>query len=178
MWLYWRLFLVGVRILGRQRRDLVLENLILRQQLAVWERSGRRPMLHRRDRQFWSITARSWTAWRTHLQLVQPATVVGWHRLAWRHSWRWRSRGVRLGRPASTPRPGSSSCGLPRRIRPGACARSRPRSWSWDIRSAPRRSHASAAAPVPAQNSIRPRSPSGRPTLPIARLEIPQKAAA
>jgi hypothetical protein len=44
MWLYWRLFLVGLRILGRHRRDLVLESLILRQQLAVWERSGRRAM--------------------------------------------------------------------------------------------------------------------------------------
>ena len=35
MWLYWRLFLFGLGILGRRRRDLILENLILRQQLAV-----------------------------------------------------------------------------------------------------------------------------------------------
>ena len=42
MWLYWRPFLVGLGILGRRRRDLILENLILRQQLAVCERSGRR----------------------------------------------------------------------------------------------------------------------------------------
>ena len=41
MWLYWRLFLVGLGILGRRRRDLIVENLILRQQLAVWERRGR-----------------------------------------------------------------------------------------------------------------------------------------
>ena len=80
MWLYWRLFLSGIGILGRRRRDLILENLILRQQLAVWERSARRPRLHRRDRQFWSVTARGWTAWRAHLRIVQPATVVGWHR--------------------------------------------------------------------------------------------------
>jgi hypothetical protein len=77
MWLYWRLVLVGLGILGQRRRHLVLENLILRQQLAVWEQSGRRPTLHRRDRQFWSVTARGWTAWRAHLHLVQPATVVG-----------------------------------------------------------------------------------------------------
>jgi hypothetical protein len=44
MWLSWRFFLVGLRILGRQRRDLVLENLILRQQLAIWERSGQHPV--------------------------------------------------------------------------------------------------------------------------------------
>ena len=50
MWLYWPLFLGGLGILGRRRRDLILENLILRQQLAVWERSGRRPLLQQRDR--------------------------------------------------------------------------------------------------------------------------------
>ena len=98
MWLSWRLFLSGIGILGRRRRDLILENLILRQQLAVWERSARRPRLHRRDRQFWSVTARGWTAWRAHLRIVQPATVVGWHRLAWRRYWRWKSRGAGPGR--------------------------------------------------------------------------------
>ena len=35
MWLYFRLFLLGLRLLRRDRRDLVLENLVLRQQLAV-----------------------------------------------------------------------------------------------------------------------------------------------
>ena len=98
MWLYWRLFLRGLGILGRRRRDLILENLILRQQLAVWERSERRPRLQQRDRQFWSVTARGWTAWRVHLHLVQPATVVGGHRLAWRRYWRWKSRGTGVGR--------------------------------------------------------------------------------
>ncbi|PZC42274.1 MAG: hypothetical protein DK306_002343, partial [Chloroflexi bacterium] len=103
MWVYWRLFLVGLGMLGRQRRDLILENVILRQQLAVWERSGRRPRLHRRDRQFWSVTARHWTPWRAHLQLVQPATVIGWHRLAWRRYWRWKSQGGRPGRTRIGP---------------------------------------------------------------------------
>ena len=77
MWLYWRLFLVGLGRLGRRRRDLILEHLILRQQLAVWERSGRRPRLQTRDRRFWSVTARNWAGWRAHLRLVQPATVIG-----------------------------------------------------------------------------------------------------
>ena len=45
MWLYFRLFLLGLRLLRRDRRDLVLENLALRQQLAVFERRGRRPTL-------------------------------------------------------------------------------------------------------------------------------------
>ncbi len=36
MWLYFRLFLLALRLLRRDRRDLVLENLALRQQLAAW----------------------------------------------------------------------------------------------------------------------------------------------
>jgi hypothetical protein len=98
MWLYWRLFLVGLGILGRRRRDLILENLILRQQLAVWERSGRRPRLQTRDRRFWSVTARNWVGWRAHLQLVLPATVIGWHRVVWRRYWRRKNRSDRPGR--------------------------------------------------------------------------------
>ncbi|PZC44212.1 MAG: hypothetical protein DK306_001904 [Chloroflexi bacterium] len=43
MWPYFRLFLFALRRLPGERRDLVLENLALRQQLAVFERRGRRP---------------------------------------------------------------------------------------------------------------------------------------
>jgi len=89
----WRLLLIALRLTGRRRQDLVLENLFLRQQLAVWERVGRRPRLAAADRRFWSMTARHWPAWRGHLQVVQPATMIGWHRKAWRHYWRWKSRG-------------------------------------------------------------------------------------
>jgi len=98
MWLYWRLFLIGLQLLGSQRRDLIFENLVLRQQLAVCERRGHRPRLESSDRRFWSLTSRRWSAWRSHLCLVQPATVVGWHRTAWRRYWRWKSRGRPPGR--------------------------------------------------------------------------------
>ena len=103
MWIYWRLFLIALRLTGRRRRDLVLENLVLRQQLAVWERTGRHPTLAAADRRFWSVTARHWRGWRRHVQLVQPATVVGWHRTAWRRYWGWKSRGRPRGRPRIDP---------------------------------------------------------------------------
>ncbi len=42
MWFAFRLFLTAVRLLPRSRRDLVLENLALRHQLAVYTRARRR----------------------------------------------------------------------------------------------------------------------------------------
>ena len=72
---------------------------MLRQQLAVCVRQSRRRQLRREDRLFWSIISRAWTPWRSHLQLVQPETVIRWHRSAWRCYWTWRSRRRRPGRP-------------------------------------------------------------------------------
>ena len=99
MCLYLRLFLVGLRLLGWSRRDLLLENLVLRQQLAVYTRAPRRTPLQPADRRFWSTVARGWAAWRRHVHVVEPATVVRWHRTAWRRYRRWRSRARHPGRP-------------------------------------------------------------------------------
>ncbi len=83
----------------RARRDLLIENLALRQQLAVYTRQARRPQLRNADRRFWSLLARSWAEWRSTLVLGQPDTVVRWHRTAWRRYWTWKSRGRGRGRP-------------------------------------------------------------------------------
>ena len=56
--------------------DLVLENLALRQQLAVLQRSVRRPRLRRRDRVFWVVLSRIWSNWRSALTIVKPDTVL------------------------------------------------------------------------------------------------------
>ena len=103
MWLYFRLFLFALRLLRRDRRDLVLENLALRQQLAIFERRGHRPALAPADRRFWSRLARGWQACRRHLVVVQPDTVVRWHRTAWQIHWRRKSRARRPGRPRIDP---------------------------------------------------------------------------
>jgi hypothetical protein len=44
----------------RGHRELVLENLALRQQLTAVKRTTKRPHLHTRDRLFWIALARSW----------------------------------------------------------------------------------------------------------------------
>jgi putative transposase len=90
---------IALRSLISQRATLVLENLALRQQLAVLRRSVRRPRLRRRDRLFWTVLSRCWTGWQNVLLIVSPETAVRWHRQGFKLYWRWKSRG-RPGRPA------------------------------------------------------------------------------
>src|SRR3989440_6321998 len=81
------------------RRELALENLALRQQLAVWKARQPRPRLTVMDRIFWVVLSRLWKSWRNSLQMVRPETVVGWHRQGFRWYWAWKSQHGR-GRPA------------------------------------------------------------------------------
>ncbi len=81
------------------RAELAVENLLLRQQLAVLTRPTRkRPRLRRCDKIFWVLARLLWRRWSQHLVVVQPETVVRWHRQGWKLSWRWKSL-PRLGRP-------------------------------------------------------------------------------
>src|SRR6059036_1428934 len=82
----------------RTRRELALENLALRQQLAVWKACQPRPQLTAMDRIFWVVLSRLWKNWRSALHLVRPETVVRWHRRGFRAYWAWKSR-RRRGRP-------------------------------------------------------------------------------
>lgn len=91
--------LVFLRALMVRRSVLAVENLALRQQLAVLERTAKRPRLRRRDRVFWVWLSRLWTDWRSVLVIVQPDTVVRWHREGFRLYWRWKSRRHQVGRP-------------------------------------------------------------------------------
>ena len=84
------LFVVIVRGLAlacRGHRELVLENLALRQQLTTLKRSTKRPHLQIRDRLFWMALTHIWPNWRMALMLVQPDTVVRWHRDWLRRRW-------------------------------------------------------------------------------------------
>ena len=71
--------IVLLRTMGlicRGDRAVALENLALRQQLAAWTRTRKRPQLRMRDRLFWIALAKSWRDWRRALIFVQPETVV------------------------------------------------------------------------------------------------------
>jgi transposase InsO family protein len=100
---YRHLFLTAVRAALSSRSDLVAENLVLHQQLAVLTRPTRkRPRVRARDKLFWMAVRALRRDWPRHLVLVRPETVVRWHRRGWRLFWRWRSRS-RLGRPRLSP---------------------------------------------------------------------------
>ncbi len=97
-----------IRILGlfirgmlRHQTALAAENLALRQQLSILTKRRKRPRLRTRDRIFWVWLSRLWAGWRSVLMVVQPDTVVGWHRQGFRLYWRWKPR-AKPGRPNIT----------------------------------------------------------------------------
>jgi putative transposase len=85
----------------RPRAFLVAENLVLRQQLAILRRATPRPRLQPIDRAFWILVSRLWSRWPECLAIVQPATVIAWHRRGFARWWAWKSRPV--GRPPLAP---------------------------------------------------------------------------
>src|SRR5262245_6960287 len=82
----------GFALACRGHRELVLENLALRQQLVALKRSSGRVRVQGRDRLFWIALAATWRRWRTALVFVHPDTVVRWHREWLRRRWMKRSR--------------------------------------------------------------------------------------
>lgn len=78
--------------LPRSRRDLILENLALPQQLGVLTQTHSRPRLVASDRIFWVLLRRFWAGWKDALIYVRPDTVIRWHRKGFKQYWKWLSR--------------------------------------------------------------------------------------
>lgn len=98
----WLRILVGALLSAcRTQRSLAMENLVLRQQLAIAKKKHPRPRLTDTDRLFWVWVSRLWPRWRDALHIVQPETVIRWHRNGFRYYWRWKSRS--RGRPRVDP---------------------------------------------------------------------------
>ena len=74
-----------------------MEIAALRHPLEVLRRSGAKPRRSRVDRTLWIWLCRTWPKWREALVIVQPETVLRWHRAGFRHYWRWKTRG-KVGR--------------------------------------------------------------------------------
>ena len=88
----------------RSRAVLELENLALRHQIGVLQRTARkRPRLTPADRLLWVGLSRIWSDWRSALAIVKPETVVAWHRAGFRLFWTWKVRRGQPGRPVIAP---------------------------------------------------------------------------
>lgn len=69
----WSRLIVGsILRLFRSRGNLLLENLVLRQQLAVLKRRHRRPNLSTSDKLFWVFIRRLWKRWHSFTPLQAP----------------------------------------------------------------------------------------------------------
>ena len=74
--------------LNRRRSDLIVENAILRQQLIVLHRQVKRPIPTKNDRFLLVLLTRFTRFWKLALHIVQPDTLLRWHRDLFRFSWR------------------------------------------------------------------------------------------
>src|SRR5947209_19594780 len=77
--------------LARGKGKLVAENALLRQQLIVLQRQVKRPSLTRFERLLLLLLASRIPTWKHTLTLVQPATLLHWHRQGFRLFWKARS---------------------------------------------------------------------------------------
>jgi transposase InsO family protein len=96
-----------VRFLGaslRSRTALAAENLFLRKQLALYHERQVKPRRASDPLRLTLVLLARWFAWREALTIVQPATLIRWHRQAFRLLWRWRSRSGRPRLPADLQR--------------------------------------------------------------------------
>ena len=94
----WVILVLGwLRSCCRPRHELALENLALRQQLAMLKRRSKRACPSRGDRFFWIAFSRYFEGWRQMLLALHPDTVIRWHREGFRRHWTRKSRHV--GRP-------------------------------------------------------------------------------
>src|SRR5262245_45273096 len=95
------LHLLGTFIanLFKSIRRLEVENLFLRHQLNIALRGApHRLQLRASDRALMVWMTRLWPSLLASARIVQPATILRWHRAGFRAYWRWKSRG-RPGRP-------------------------------------------------------------------------------
>jgi putative transposase len=98
-----RLLVDAVRFLLlclRPSPSLAAENLFLREQLALYQERHVKPRRATNTTQMALIWLSRWFDWRRALAIVQPATLIRWHRQGFRLFWRWTSTPGRPPLPA------------------------------------------------------------------------------
>jgi putative transposase len=88
--------------LARNKFELMAENALLRQQLLILRRHTKRPVCNKTDRMLLVFLARMVRTWKQALFIVQPETLLRWHRQGFRLYWKYKSRAA-LSKPKISP---------------------------------------------------------------------------
>src|SRR2546423_14155103 len=84
----------------RGKSELIAENALLRQQLTILHRQIKRPVYKKTDRLLLVLLARMVRTWKQALYLLQPETLLRWHRelfgVFWKHKSKASSRKPKL----------------------------------------------------------------------------------
>ncbi len=81
------IFLKIIQTLFKSKKELILENISLRQQLSIYQIKKISPKLTNVDRLFWIALKQVWEKWRDHLIIVKPETVIDWQRKRFKKHW-------------------------------------------------------------------------------------------
>ncbi len=101
------LLLGTVTDLARSKSELVAENAFLRQQLIILRRQVKRPICAKTDRILMVLLVRMVRTWKQALFIIQPETLLRWHRQGFRLFWKYTSRAA-----SSKPKISAETVGL------------------------------------------------------------------
>jgi len=90
------LLLGALTDLSRSRSELLAENALLRQQLIILRRQVKRPACTKTDRMLLVLLARLVQTWKQALIIVQPETLLRWHRQGFKLFWKYKSKAASL----------------------------------------------------------------------------------
>ena len=97
--------------LGRSKSELIAENALLRQQLIILKLQVKRPTFTKTDRLLLILLTRLVRTWQQALFIVQPDTLLRWHRELLRLYWKRKSKA-----PACRPKVASETIALIRQM--------------------------------------------------------------
>lgn len=86
-------------IFFRDHSTIIAENMALKHQITVLQRSVRKPKIRKKDRILWVLLSKLWNGWKKSLFIVQPETVIKWHRQGFKLYWKIKSK-HKIGRPS------------------------------------------------------------------------------
>ena len=89
-----------MKALNKNKQDLIMENLALRQQLANYQQKIVKPEIDDQDRAFWVALSEKWDNWADTLIIVKPETVIHWRKQRFKKFWKKKCQeGKKPGRP-------------------------------------------------------------------------------